>query len=87
VQYGRSSLTFHTKILTPSLQSKGNPGKQPAINLPTVYLRGIHFHPEDGGSTLLPNFGERLSDYTASEIGNICCEKLKSNTELGFIYL
>jgi hypothetical protein len=35
--------------------------------LPPNFLHGLFFGPEDGGSTFLRNFIERLLDYTASE--------------------
>jgi hypothetical protein len=67
-----SPVTFGGNLLPPSSGTKNYSNKKPArIRYAAYYLRldvflhDMLFYLEDGGSTLLRNVSELLSDYTA----------------------
>jgi hypothetical protein len=60
----RSLQTFRRNLMLPSSPSNSKSSKEQ-----TLYLPGLFFNPEDGGSAFLRNVNKLLSDYTVSRPG------------------
>jgi hypothetical protein len=65
VQSGTNTFRRNVLPLCSSLKRKPSTSKKSCLHL-AGYLLGLFFDPENGGSTLIRNVRELLSDYTAS---------------------